>query len=320
MHPKASGAISARANSTEPAHYRCDQCGENTQGFWGLLWHGRVSGHRPFACEVEDCRELFRTPEESAAHRRSVHIRGEHERLAGPGPNACLECHAVFPNVSQLRLHANEAQHSPFGCSCGKTFARLDVLNRHHDSLGVGTPKYPCSYCKRHRGKNGFRRRDHLLQHIRGYHKFEAEDKVGQINNFRNCSSAKVHVCPHANCPHHRGKSFWELPRTEQLRQKPFEKQSEYTKHLKEVHQETPFPCTITGCDRSGPKGYVNEKALITHRKEKHPEAAPYVAEARDIRVECPNPGCIRRYNPGNLNWHILFKHRTQEERLASYQ
>ena len=57
---------------------------------------------------------------------------------------------------------------------CGSLFSRLDVLNRHLESFSSEDPKYPCTYCKLPRGPNGFRRLDHLKQHIRDYHHLEA--------------------------------------------------------------------------------------------------------------------------------------------------
>ncbi|KAF6832122.1 CROL alpha [Colletotrichum plurivorum] len=180
---------------------------------------------------------------------------------------ACIECRAEFRNKAKLQKHANEAQHSPFACLCGKKFARLDVLNRHLDSLRDGMPKYPCSFCKKHRGKDGFRRRDHLLQHIRGYHKFEAEDKIGDILPSRRGRYQAPPVCPHRECSFYRDDSFKEMTAEEQMKNKPFETQSEYTKHMKMVHDYTPFPCTVAGCSKTGKKGYTREKDLVNHRR-----------------------------------------------------
>lgn len=45
----------------------------------------------------------------------------------------------------------------------------------------VNEPKhpqyYPCQYCRHHRGDNGFRRRDHLAQHMRNYHQLSLDPK-----------------------------------------------------------------------------------------------------------------------------------------------
>ncbi|KAI8238639.1 Zinc finger protein Gfi-1 [Colletotrichum sp. SAR 10_99] len=66
----------------------------------------------------------------------------------------------------------------------------------------------------------------------------------------------------------------------EQRSTKPFSTQAEYTKHMKEAHDFTPFPCNVAGCIKTGKKGYSREKDLINHRKKEHPEAAPVMDHA----------------------------------------
>ncbi|KAI1276315.1 hypothetical protein F5Y07DRAFT_399573 [Xylaria sp. FL0933] len=89
---------------------------------------------------------------------------------------ACGECNETFQDETKLLKHAKHQKHSPYACSCGIRFARNDTLTRHLKSFTEARVKYPCTLCKRHRDKASFRRRDHLVQHLRGYHKLEPEE------------------------------------------------------------------------------------------------------------------------------------------------
>ncbi|KAG7047855.1 AMP-binding enzyme [Colletotrichum scovillei] len=271
------------------AQSACAQCGEHFDSVGWLLHHAQIKNHRILLCPVQGCGKLFRSFNERYDHQRLPHLEG-HERVETEHPFACVECSVEFKNKSRLQEHANEAQHNPFACSCGKNFARLDVLARHLDSMGTDLPKYPCHFCKSHRGENGFRRRDHLLQHVRGYHKFEAEGKIENIIPSRRGKYQTPPVCHFADCLHYRDDNFETLSREEQNRSKPFESQSEYTKHMKNAHDFTHYPCTVRGCSKIGAKGYAREKDLIKHRKKDHPEAGTYVPATRDTKITCPKP------------------------------
>ncbi|KXH42357.1 hypothetical protein CNYM01_03946 [Colletotrichum nymphaeae SA-01] len=279
----------------------CAECGEHFSDEFALKSHVNITVHEAFACSFPGCRVTFHWKTEYDDHRRQ-HIDG-HKRVETGNPFACAECSVKFKNKSKLQEHANEAQHNPFACSCGKNFARLDVLNRHLDSLGTDLPKFPCQFCKSHRGENGFRRRDHLLQHVRGYHKFEAEGKIEDIMSSRRGKYQTPPVCHFADCLHHRDENFKTLSREEQIRSKPFETQSQYTKHMKNAHDFTQYPCTVRGCSKTGAKGYAREKDLIKHRQKDHPEAGTYVPAMRDISIPCPK--CFKRFGPNSAPYHI---------------
>ncbi|KXH33190.1 hypothetical protein CSIM01_07622 [Colletotrichum simmondsii] len=266
----------------------CAECGEHfISGSW-LQVHAHLSNHQALLCPVQGCGKSFRSLDERYDHERLPHLEG-HERVEMKHPFACVECSVEFKNKSKLQEHANEAQHNPFACSCGKNFARLDVLSRHLDSMGTDMPRFPCQFCRSHREENGFRRRDHLLQHIRGYHKFEAEGKIEDIMPSRRGKYQVPPVCHFVDCLHHRDDVFQTLSREEQSRSKPFESQSEYTKHMKNAHDFTQYPCTVRGCSKTGAKGYAREKDLIKHRKKDHPEAGTYIPATRDIKITCPD-------------------------------
>ncbi len=106
---------------------------------------------------------------ERDAHQKTPHVSG-HGRMAVDNPNDCVECGVSLLTKADLLRHAKEYPPQPYACDCGSAFSRLYVLNRHLRAFNFNTPQYPCKYYKRHRGQDGFRRLDHLRQHIRNHH------------------------------------------------------------------------------------------------------------------------------------------------------
>lgn len=217
----------------------------------------------------------------------------DHQLIVGDVPLACFECKEAFKNQAQLQVHAHTHQHSPFACACGKTFARIDVLNRHIDSFSKDVLKYPCSHCKDHRVQDGFRRKDHLIQHLKGYHKFDSDsDEIRKIcPNGRAFYGNKVPVCPRLGCEAYRDEAVHSHSLKQQAEQQPFKNRAEYNKHMRDVHQDTPFPCTVSRCDRVGSKGYLREKDLKKHISDKHPGAGEYVPKIHH-EFTCDFDGC----------------------------
>ncbi|KAK2033413.1 hypothetical protein LX32DRAFT_87862 [Colletotrichum zoysiae] len=307
------------AASEEPAvkqqSFASSECSEAYRTVYDLDWHAGRHSHAAFSCSDPGFKEDFTREDAQDAHQRTPHLQG-HGRVQLEHPLACAECMLKFRNNAKLQEHANEAQHSPFACVCGRTFARLDVLNRHVECLGSDLPKFPCRFCKRHRGKDGFRRRDHLLQHIRGYHKFETEGNIDDILPSRQGKHLTPPVCFYPGCPKYRDDSFAKLGPEERKQTKPFASQSDYTRHMKTAHNFTPFPCTVSGCNKTGSKGYVREKDLVNHRKKEHRDAVSYVPEARDTGIACRYSNCQARLLSSSTNGDVAsHQHR---ERLAS--
>jgi hypothetical protein len=144
------------------------------------------------------------------------------------------------------------------------------------EAFGTDKPKYPCKHCKRHRGDEGFRRLYHLNRHILNYHNIEVNKEPIEQKAKSTRLKYSFPVCPHLDCPQYRQRSFKELPHGIQAQQKPFESQSAYTKHMREVHNECTFPCDVAGCERVGRWGYFREKDLLKHRRDKRPKASAY--------------------------------------------
>jgi hypothetical protein len=185
-------------------------------------------------------------------------------------PFDCVECGESLSSRSGLLQHATEFQHQPYACECGGRYSRLDILNRHLKTVGTDEPKFPCTFCRLHRGAKGFRRADRLAQHMKNYHNHDSEPRVRS-------STYKFQTCPHPDCPQYRGESFVRLSKTLQREKKPFASQSALTKHMRDEHNESKFPCDVTGCDRVGRKGYSRQKDLKKHHEDMHPDSGPYL-------------------------------------------
>ncbi|KAL2358214.1 hypothetical protein BJ546DRAFT_803693, partial [Cryomyces antarcticus] len=116
----------------------------------------------------------------------------------------------------------------------------------------VECPRYPCTHCKRHRGADGFKRKDHLTQHLRNYHHIEADGE-----------GTSGYSCSHEDCA-----AFRSSPgglHSPHLH--AFQKKSDYTAHMKKEHDESPHPCSWPGCNRVRGKGFFRERDLMKHEK-----------------------------------------------------
>ena len=282
---------------------------------WKLDSHAKRTSHLSWACSITDCRKTFSTHRERDAHQQRPHVLG-HSRLYTPTPYDCVECGHRSSSKANLLRHAKELQHQPYACECGSSFSRLDVLNRHLEKFDPEEPKHPCRYCKRHRGPNGFRRLDHLMQHIRNYHHHEVDIEQGdEMDNSR--IKYKVPICPHPDCPEFRNETFKQQLRQVQQANKPFASQSAFTKHMRDEHNECTFPCDVAGCERVGRRGYFREKDLLKHRRTQHPDAPPYAVEKRATRWTCTRPGCDANIDFSSMPYHLTI-HEWSDERNQS--
>ncbi|CAG8971727.1 hypothetical protein HYALB_00007207 [Hymenoscyphus albidus] len=277
----------------------CVSCNEVFEGAseyhaqYFLLSHAKKASHAGLACSIRGCDQVFLDYRERDAHQKRPHTLG-HGRRPTAAPHDCIQCGGSSSSKADLLRHAKEQQHQPYACECGASFSRLDVPNRHLDKFSDEEPKYPCKYCKRHRGPEGFRRHDHLLQHMRNYHHHDIESK--------NILKYSFPVCSYPECPEYRDDSFTKMSRKEQDQNKPSSSRSAYTKHMRDAHNETPYPCDIPGCLRVGRKGYFREKDLIKHRKDEHPGSDAYQVISRPMRTNCL--GCGVSLDPSSLNHH----------------
>ncbi|KAK7968873.1 hypothetical protein PG988_007946 [Apiospora saccharicola] len=158
---------------------------------------------------------------------------------------------------------------SPFKCKCGKTFTKLHSLERHIQGFLESGPKFPCQ----ERGcRKGFKRKDHLVQHMSHTHHFSDTELRAKFPNHRQVIRNTIPVCPFSSCPDHRGEDFERRSNEFREANKPFAKQSDYTRHMKIDHDWSPYPCTVASCDKRGKNGYFSLKALQKHYQQQHPD------------------------------------------------
>ena len=220
----------------------------------------------------------------------------------------CDECQEILQSRTALNVHAEEQQHLICKCECGKSFSRFDGLERHLKAVAQDIPKYPCTQlgCRRI-GRNGFKRKDNLDQHLRTYHNMN-------LNLYEIPRRVDL-TCPHPECSDFRGPEFTALSRRERRAARPFINKSNYTQHMKEVHDESPFPCPVPQCSKVGGKGYQREKDLIKHHKDRHPEAPPLAVSVRKVGkfYACPVSGCPRSGTGGYNEKYSLQSHLRRE-------
>lgn len=96
-----------------------------------------------------------------------------HSKSLHTPPNTCISCYSNFQSNTALQEHSKQAGHPSYECTCGSGFSRADSLNRHVRDFLPGT--YPCTFCTRHVGNAAFKRKYHLTQHLKGYHKMGNE-------------------------------------------------------------------------------------------------------------------------------------------------
>ncbi|KAI0412550.1 hypothetical protein F5X98DRAFT_319519 [Xylaria grammica] len=252
-------------------------CAVCHQSFYTL---GRLEKHDDTneirICSHSGCDSRFRSCRRLRGHLTTPHLPGHHA-VWDDSAITCAECNGTFDDESKLRGHAKRENHSCYACSCGVSFARNDVLIRHLNGFTKNGAKYQCTFCRRHRGKQAFSRRDHLVQHLRGYHKMEPEEVKDVVPPSRESIQSLLPLtCPHADCEAYRDDAFKTLSWKDQTEKRPFQKQADYNKHMREIHKESAFSCSVAGCERVGVKGYMREKDLMKHFADKHPEAPSY--------------------------------------------
>ncbi|KAI1758361.1 hypothetical protein F4782DRAFT_525057 [Xylaria castorea] len=183
-----------------------------------------------------------------------------------------LHDHTSSSHVAQHRVVSLK---SPFMCHCGQHFTRLGSLERHvqNNTKQLDSDLYPCAGCTAYQGKNGFKRQDHLVQHLRVFHKWD-DDQLATLFLPRQTHKFKVPVCHFPECDYYRGPDFKDMGIREQEKNRPFDKQSHYTEHMKLEHDWSPYPCKVTGCKKVNGTGFFSTTTLEKHYKDKHPGSA----------------------------------------------
>ena len=107
----------------------------------------------------------------------------------------------------------------------------------------------------RYRGSNGFKRKDHLRQHVRNYHHIGLDEPVQ--------GSPSAYPCDFEGC--------------DKVGPNAFETEKLLKNHLRKDHP-SPFQCSHPGCDRVGTNGWFRVRDMVRHVRQKHEAWLPVVA------------------------------------------
>ncbi|KAH8157697.1 hypothetical protein CIB48_g10544 [Xylaria polymorpha] len=159
--------------------------------------------------------------------------------------------------------------------------AHLERHVRHHAGKLDLAALHPCTECPAYQGKNGFKRPDHLKQHLRVFHKWD-NDQLATLFPPRKTRILKIPVCHFPECDYYRGPGFEDMGVREREENRPFDTQSHYTDHMKREHDWSPYPCKVTGCNKVNGSGFFSATTLERHYKEKHAGCAMPTPKAQD--------------------------------------
>jgi hypothetical protein len=240
---------SGRKTKSTAQVWTCIVCHEEVATYDDLKLHARSTDHATIRCRVQPCNYLY--------HYRDQDYRN-HLKTSHPNLRICAQCDTSFDDEPSLHGHAFESGHASFNCDyqdCDKKFSRIDTYQRHQKVHQENAERFPCKYCKKYRGKNGFKRKDHLNQHVRGYH------HIGEDEAFK---SSTGFSCTEKDCSEYR-----ELDHKYSA-DHAFAKRPDYVKHMKTVHDTSEYPCPEPGCERVGGKGYFRRADIRSHLKKVH--------------------------------------------------
>jgi hypothetical protein len=181
----------------------------------------------------------------------------------------CNECNALFSTHWLINDHARTTGHQAYRCTeCDASFSRLDVLGRHRQEHQPIAKIHSCDYCKKWRAPNGFRRKDHLTQHLRNYHHFQIDTKAQDPDSDwlvggKEDPGFRRH-CLHEGCPLFRHDSDGDKMSS------LFPTRSAFTAHMKKEHDKSIYPCSQPGCARINGKGFFRERDLMKHMRRVH--------------------------------------------------
>lgn len=100
--------------------------------------------------------------------------------------SACIPHAMLIPQAKSLTVSRTWTCDVAL-CTSSTRFTRLADLRRHQATVhGMGTPEFPCTipHCSRV-GNKGFTRRDHLMEHLRNFHKVDVpKRKAGERSAF----------------------------------------------------------------------------------------------------------------------------------------
>ncbi|PQE32935.1 amp-binding enzyme protein [Rutstroemia sp. NJR-2017a WRK4] len=274
-------------------------CGLKFKTLKELRLHSAESGHNVFRCPFSNCASTFSG---LAFNQVQDHVKTSH----GDAEYMCAECGDECGSRPRLNTHGECKMHSAYTCrypDCDSTAAQFGDLLRHQACHKEDVPRYPCPRCptpsssmllhrckipadlsRRYQGNNGFKRKDHLQQHLRGYHGIVSKARYDGLiygSPFR---------CLRGDCAGYRKAKEQNLRSLHDL-----------TEHMRTQHGSSTYICTKPSCERVGMNGFGTKKELQVHIKKDHP--SPF---------QCPHPGCGRVGSNGWLRERDMQKHITK--------
>ena len=224
----------------------------------GLVYqHERSANYQPLPHALPDSNAALLSGSNLWLHQSQAHYAPAFEKK-------CDHCGSQCLTDIDLALHecsvSSQSRHHCTFEGCASSFARPGDLKRHFRRHSAVTELFSCPHCQRRSGQNGFKREDHLSQHLRNCHNIGLTWDV-------------EYSCRHWSCPEYRQKAeapYCYLWRPGEL---PFKSKAALTKHLKEIHDESELPCPVPSCERKGGKGYMRRSDLVRHIKAKHGNA-----------------------------------------------
>lgn len=151
-----------------------------------LKTHANLAKHRPYRCECGEIDDVKYRLSLHIIHANRFHSKNiAHSRAVLKDPHTCAEegCHRVCPNGNKLQEHAKVTGHKAFQCVCSKRYSKLCSLGRHIDeSRDDGEGQYKCPECP---WSSGFKRLNHLEQHLRACHRRTTKEVKAILLPFR---------------------------------------------------------------------------------------------------------------------------------------
>lgn len=241
FNPISPNVYCTRNRSPDHFSLRCvdETCHRKFQSLADLKIHFKSLWHASFNCAVPGCGVPLRR------WQTKNHFLYKHKDVK----YRCAQCGTGFDTIRELDGHGKDTMHSAYVCrypECGSESTRSGEMNRHHLSHSQSVPRHPCPHCRKYRGDNGFKRKDHLRQHIRNYHHIDANAQDP------NTDESAGHPCTFEGCD----KTDFETEKLMKI-------------HLKKEHP-SPYQCSYPGCHRIGTNGWMRERDMVKHMKKNH--------------------------------------------------
>ena len=123
-----------------------------------------------------------------------------------------------------------------------------------------------------YRGKDGFKRKDHLVQHMRNYHKMEDYAPINGVCRESYCYFRYIALdglAKHMLETHHSSPYVCREPNCDRVGMNGFENVKDLKAHEKDTHVSE-FQCTQSTCDRIGNNGWKRKRDMVKHLQKAH--------------------------------------------------